>query len=305
MAINADTLLDRLYLKSQVAKWRLLAVLFAVIALVVVAERNSLTSPIEKPFIARLTFDSIITDDQETYKLIDEVSDNAKAKAVIVWLDTPGGSAVGGEEIYLRLRALSQKKPVVAVMRSVAASAGYMMALGADHVIAREGTITGSIGVLIETAEVTELAEKIGIRPIIVKSSPLKGTPNPLEKATPESNKVVQDVINDFYSRFVDMVAERRNIPRDKVLLLADGRIYSGKRALEQKLIDALGGEAEAMQWLVDEKKIPANLEIKDVASEEHMPLIERLSQTMAGKFFQKSSVALDGLAAIWHPNLY
>src|SRR5262249_34918350 len=148
------------------------------------------------------------------------------------------------------------KKPVVAVMRSIAASAGYMVALAADHIVAREGTITGSIGVLIETAEVTELAEKIGIKPVLVKSSPLKGTPSPFEKTTPEAERVIRDVVNDFYNRFVDMVAERRALPRDRVVQLADGRVYSGRKAAEDKLIDGIGGEDEAVKWLVTEKHI-------------------------------------------------
>jgi len=304
MAINADTLLDRLYLKSQITKWRLAAIAFAVIALIIIAERYNKHSPIEKDFVARLSIDGVIGDDQKMYELIDDVGSNPKAKAVIVWLDTPGGSAVGGEEIFLRLRALSAKKPVVAVMRSLAASAGYMVALGTDQVFARDGTITGSIGVIIETAEITQLAEKLGIKPIIIKSSPLKGSPSPFEKSTPEGERVIKDVITDFYGRFVDMVAERRKLPRDKVVALADGRIYSGKSALENKLIDAIGGEDEAMAWLVKEKHIRSNLDIKDVEPAKENGLFDEITQSVAGKFFQSSSVGLDGMVAIWHPHL-
>jgi protease-4 len=304
MAINADTFLDRLYLKSQITKWRLLAIAFAMLALFVLIDQKAPHSAIEQPFVARLAFEGIIEDDQAIYELIEEVSTDPKAKAVIVWLNTPGGSAVGGEEIYVRLRQLAEKKPVVAVMRSVSASAGYMVALGADYIIAREGTITGSIGAMIETAEVTELANKIGINPIIVKSGPLKAAPNPLEKTSPESLHVLQEVINDFHSRFVDMLATRRSLPREKALLLADGRIYSGKRALENKLIDAIGGEEEAIAWLVKERQIAKNLEIRDMEPEQNIPLLERLSQSFAGYFFHNSRLGLDGLRAIWHPAL-
>ncbi len=255
--------------------------------------------------MARITFDGVIGDDQKIYDLISDTADNPKAKAVILWLDTPGGSAVGGEETFLRIRDLSKKKPVVAVMRSLAASAGYLVALGADHVVAREGTITGSIGVLIETAEVTELAEKLGIKPIIIKSSPLKGSPSPFEKDTPESDRVLHAVISDFYSRFVDMVADRRKLPRDKVVALADGRIYSGKRAVQEKLVDAIGGEDEAMKWLVEQKHIKAGLDIKDVKIDQENSLFDELTQSVAGNFFQRSSVGLDGLVAIWHPQLH
>lgn len=305
MALSADTLLDRLYLKGQVSKWRILAVLLGVLTAVVTFEKYSHHSPIENDFVARITLDGIIGDDQQLYELIDEVNDNNKAKAVIVWLDTPGGSAVGGEEIFLKLRAVSAKKPVVAVMRSVAASAGYMVALGADHIVAREGTITGSIGVLVETAEFTELAEKLGIKPLTIKSSPLKASPSPLEKSTPEAEKVMHDLVMDFYERFVDMVATRRHLPREKAVALADGRVYSGRRALETKLIDQIGGEDEAMVWLETQGKIGKGLEIKDVNIEAETDWFTTLSESIAGNFFQSSRIKLDGIAAIWHPQLH
>lgn len=305
MALNADTLLDRLYLKSQITRWRILAIVFAMLALLVAGERFSAHSPIERDYVARLTFDGIIGDDQKIYNLIDDIGENSKIKAVIVWLDTPGGSAVGGEEVFLRLRKLAKKKPVVAVERSISASAGYMVALGSDYIFAREGTITGSIGVIIETAEVTELAEKIGIKPVIIKSSPLKASPSPFEKTTPEAEKVIHDVVNDFYNRFVDMVAERRQLPRERVITLADGRVYSGKAAVANKLIDAIGGEEEAMKYLVEKRHIKDGLDVKDVQVEQENSLFDRLSQSMAGKFFQRSSVTLDGLAAVWHPDLH
>lgn len=306
MAINADTLLDRLYLKSQITRWRILAVLFAVLAGIVVAERYTTHSPIERDFVARITLDGLISDDQAMYDLIDDVAENPKAKAVILWIDTPGGSAVGGEETFLKLRQLAEKKPVVAVMRSIAASAGYMVALGGDYIVAREGTITGSIGVIIESAEFTELAEKLGVKPIVIKSSPLKASPNPLEKTTPEAEAVIQSIIHDFYNRFVDMVAERRKLSRDRVVELADGRVYSGHAAVANKLIDAIGGEDEAMDWLVANRHIRKDLDIKDVQIDQQNSLFDELTQSIAGKFFQKSSVVgLDGLAAVWHPQLH
>jgi protease-4 len=305
MALNADTLLDRLYLKAQIARWRLLAVVCAAVAVISFLDKNAANSPMEGDFVARITFDKIVLDDQRIYELIDDVAGNHKAKAVIVWLDTPGGSAVAGEEIFIRLRQLAKDKPVVAVMRSVAASAGYMIALGADHIVAREGTITGSIGVLMESFEATELANKLGIKPVIIKTSPLKAAPNPLEKTSPEAERVIQELINDFHGRFVDMVAERRKLPKDKVMAIADGRVYSGKKSLEYKLIDAIGGEAEAMAWLASQKKIKAGLRIKDIKIDEKMGVFEQLMQSTSKIFFNSKSIGLDGMAAIWHPELH
>lgn len=305
MALHADTLIDRLYLKSQITKWRILAVVFAVAAVLILGSKYSANSPLESDFIARINIEGFIGDDQKLYKLIDDVTENSKAKAVIVWLDTPGGSAVGGEEIFLRLRKLSAKKPVVSVMRSVAASAGYMIAIGTDQIYAREGTITGSIGVLLESAEVTELISKLGIKPIIIKSAALKGSPSPFEKVTPESEAVMQRVINDFYARFVDMVSERRNIPRPAALQLADGRVYSGRTAVENKLIDAIGGEEEAVNWLVSQKHVSKDLKIKLLEINKEESFFQEMTGSIIGNLLQKSGTPLDGLVAIWHPQLH
>jgi len=305
MTINADTLLDRLYLKGQITKWRILAIGFAVFAFIISFERYLPNAVLTESYIARISIDGIVFDDQKMYDLLRDVEKNRKIKAVILSLDTPGGSAVGGEEMFLRLRDLAKVKPVVVVMRSVSASAGYMIALGADQVFAREGTITGSIGVIIETAEVSQLIEKLGIKPMIIKSAPLKGSPSPFEKPSPESIRVIQQVVDDFYQRFVDMVAQRRGLPRDRVVALADGRVYSGKAAVENKLIDAIGGEQEALKWLVEQKHIEPRLDIKDTKPAKDENLISQLTQSVTGKFFQSSSLSLDGLIAIWHPELH
>lgn len=304
MSLNADSLVDRLYLKGQINKWRAAAVVFAVM-LVLVSVRHYVPGKMtDSDYIARLTISGVIGDDQKTYDLISSLEDDKKVKAVIVWLDTPGGSAVGGEEIYLRLRKLSEKKPVVSVMRSVSASAGYMAALGTDYIFARPGTITGSIGVLIETAEVTELAEKLGIKPISIKSSPLKASPSPFEKSTPEAEKVIKDMIMDFYTHFVDLTAERRKLTKEKALSLADGRVYSGTQAVNNKLIDALGGEEEAKAWLVKNRNISDDLSIFDVEIDQDNSLLDRIMNGLAGQFWQKSRVGLDGLLALWHHEL-
>lgn len=301
MSINADSLIDRLYLKGQINKWRSLAILFALGALFIAIRQVIPSQIMEDNYIARLTINGIIGDDRKIYELISNLEEDKKAKAVIVWLDTPGGSAVGGEEIYLRLRKLSEKKPVVSVMRSISASAGYMIALGTDRIFARSGTITGSIGVLIETAEVTGLAEKLGIKPIAIKSSPLKASPSPFEKSTPEAERVIKDMIMDFYGRFVDITAERRKLPREKALILADGRVYSGSQAVENKLIDAIGGEDDAKDWLVKNRNISADLAISDVEIAPDEKIFDRLIKGVVGEFWQKSRVGLDGLVALWH----
>lgn len=304
MALNADVLLDRLRLKQQVTKWRMIAISVAVIAGLVLLGKGSHYSPIHSNYIARITIADTIMDDDELLKLIDKTADDKNAKAVLVWLDTPGGGALAGQEIYLKLLKLSKKKPVVAVMRTMAASAGYLVALGTDHIVAREGTLTGSIGVLLEIFEATELAQKVGIKPIVIKSGPNKAAPNPLETFTPEQNAVIQGVIKDFFNWFVDIVAERRKLPRDVAENLADGRIYTGRQALKVKLIDELGGDEEAVDWLAKNKKIDASLEIRDVKPDRPVTsLFEQLTQLANGKIGAHMLQRLDGLVAIWQPN--
>jgi protease-4 len=304
MSLNADTLLDRMRLKQQLGRWRMLAILVALFAVWALFEKGSQFSPMESDYIARITVDSVITDDPALSKLIEKTRKDRHAKAVLVWLDTPGGSAVGGQQLYLDLLNLSKAKPVVAVMRTMATSAGYMAALGADHIVAREGTVTGSIGVIMESFEATELAEKLGIKPIVIKSGPNKASPNPMEKFTPDQQAVMQGVIQDFFNWFVDIVAERRNLPRDTVVKLADGRIYTGRQALKVKLIDQLGGEKEALQWLQQNRKISNTLEVKDVKVEkEQQSLFDELSQMANGNISAHFLQKLDGLSAIWQPN--
>lgn len=305
MSLNADQLFDRLQLKAQLLRWRVIAIIAVLLALIGVAERHSKHSPIEGSYVARLNIEGIIQDDPLRDEAISDLQENRNVKAVIVWLDTPGGTAVGGEELYYRLKALAQVKPVVAVMRSMATSAGYMTALAADHIIAREGTITGSIGVIVESFEVTELAKKLGVEPITVKSAPLKGSPSMVEKLSPEGRAALQDVIDDFYQAFVDLVVENRKIPRVTALKLADGRVYSGHQALERKLIDEIGGEDEAMEWLEKEKKIKPGLNIRDVEiAPDALSPLEEFTGSIARKILPGARAPLDGLAAVWHPAL-
>jgi protease-4 len=304
MSLNADTLLDRIRLKQQVSRWRLIAIAVIIASLLFAFEKATSFSPIKSDYVARITIDDTISDDPAVTKLLAETGEDPHARAVLIWLDTPGGSAVGGQQLYLDLLRLSKIKPVVAVMRTMATSAGYMAALGTDHIIAREGTITGSIGVLMESFEVTDLAEKIGIRPITLKSGPYKASPNPTEKFTADQERVLQSVIKDFFNWFVDIVTERRHLPREKVEDLADGRIYTGRQALAAQLIDQLGGDEEAMQWLEKEKKIPHTLEIKDVKlSKESGSIFDLLFQYANGKIGARFNQKLDGLTAIWQPN--
>lgn len=298
---HADVLLDRQRLKRQLTRWKLVGVACILIVLAVIAggRKDGLSLP-TTPYIARYTLEGIITDDRDVLELLEEIRTDKQAKALILYVDSPGGTAVGGERLYTKLREIGVEKPVVTVMRTLATSAAYMAALGTDHIVASEATITASIGVLMESAEFTGMAEKLGVTPISVKSGTLKASPGPLEKASPEAIAAVKVVIMDFYDFFLRLVKERRGLNDTQIQAIADGRIVSGRQALELKLIDTLGGEAEALDWLVNERKIDGGLPVEDVEPEPAPgQWLERLGSSVNGMIRQQLPLS-GGLMAVW-----
>jgi protease-4 len=257
--------------------------------------------------IARIKIDGVIVHDLDRDKAIEELSKKSSVKAVLLHIDSPGGTVVGGERLYLALKKLAEKKPVVTVMDTTATSAGYMVALAGERLIAGAGSVTGSIGVLMQTTDLTQLLEKIGVSAEAIKSTALKGVPSPLEKLTPEGRRATKEVVDDIYAMFVELVAERRKLPPEKVKALADGRVYTGRQALANGLVDAIGGEAEALQWLKTEKGVSDKLRVEDAeldSAETKMPFINRLfgSWLMGGKRLLSERLTLDGLVSVWHP---
>jgi protease-4 len=305
MPIDPDFLVDRRRLRRQITVWRTLAV----IALVgVVAAGIGRAQLFGERHVARLSVSGIITDDPDRTRTIVAAAKDDDIKAVIVRIDSPGGTVVGGETLYRELRELAQKKPVVAVLGELAASGGYMTALAADQIYAREGTITGSIGVIMQTMDVTGLLEKIGVRTEALKSGPLKAVPSPLEPLTDRGREVTRQLVDDMYGMFVDMVAERRKLDRAKALELADGRVYTGRQAKALGLIDAIGGENEALGWLADAKGISRSLPVRELRIQrEDDDWAAWMGESLArltGKTYLSERLKLDGLVAVWHPDL-
>ncbi len=300
MAFDADHILDRRRLKRHLTFWRISAVILLVVLIVAVVGR--LAGWRDGGYVARFTVGRIIVDDAARDEALADVAADNSAKALIVRIDSPGGTVVGGEALYVSLRAVAGKKPVVAVMGQVATSAGYMTALGADHIIARSGSLTGSIGVLLQSADITGLLDKLGVKPESVKSGPLKAQPNPLEPFTEKARAATRDVVLDVFAMFVDMVAERRDLPREIAVSLADGRLFTGRQALANGLIDTIGGEPEAREWLSGEPGIPTSLPVKDVVIERDDPAWRELLGKTFGKTVFSELLNLDGLISLWHP---
>lgn len=299
MSVAPDYLVDRRRLKRRLSWWQLLAL----VALVVVAilAYGRIDNVVARPHIARLSLSGVLTDDVERDKALDAIGNDSSVKALIVRIDSPGGTVVGGEALYRRLLELGDALPVVTVMGEVATSAAYMAALGGERIFAREGTLTGSIGVILQTADFTALLEKLGIQPESIKSTPLKAQPNPLEPMTPQARDAIEAVIADIYQMFVGMVEERRNLSHEVAVNLADGRVYTGRQALANGLIDAIGGEREARAWLEETKNIDRGMSVRDVAPENGATQVSRWLGIL-GKVVMPERVSLDGLMSVWHP---
>ena len=303
MSLDADYVVERRRLKRRLTFWRVLGVVALVAAVVAAAGRFDLRR--QQDHVAQIAIGGLILDDPARDEAMKEVADDDKVKALLVKIDSPGGTYVGGEALYESLRRVGEKKPVVAIMGTTATSAGYMSALGSDHIVARSSTLTGSIGVILQTADVTGLLDKIGIKSVVVKSGPLKAQPNPLEKFSPAARKATEAIIADYFDMFVTLVAERRSLSREQVLKLADGRIFSGRQAKKAGLVDALGAEPEARKWLSETHKIADSLPVKEVKVKHEDELWRDLFDSMIGKVMFSERLSLDGVIALWHPDLW
>ena len=258
--------------------------------------------------MARLSVNGVITDDPDRTRAVIAAGKDSDIKALIVRIDSPGGTVVGGESLFRELSEVARQKPVVAVMGELAASGGYMIALAAEQIFAREGTITGSIGVILQTTDVTGLLEKLGVTTEAIKSAPLKAVPSPLEPLTDEGRRVTRLLVDDMYAMFVDMVAERRRLDRPKAVELADGRVYTGRQAKALGLIDAIGGEDEARAWLAEAKGVSRSLPVRELKiqreDEEWSDWMGGALARLTGKTYLSERLKLDGLVAVWHPDL-
>lgn len=303
MSLSTDALLDRLKLKSEINKWRTIAILVAVLLGFSVIGKSFSGSGGTKDYIARIEVDGIILEDTKRDEKLQAIRDNDNIKAVVVYINSPGGTIVGGEKIYNSLREIATVKPVVAVLGTLAASGGYMAAIGADKIFTSAGTITGSIGVLMQTVEITDLAQKLGVNFITFKSGELKGSPSPMEKLNPNVAKVMQDSIDDGYEYFIGLVKDRRPLTEAEVRGLSDGRIYTGRQAVKNKLVDAIGGEKEAVEWLVKDKKIPSSLKVQEVPlKDKENPLEQFYSSVMGRDNPYIARIFPSGLMAMWKP---
>ncbi|PZO82368.1 MAG: signal peptide peptidase SppA [Mesorhizobium amorphae] len=311
---RADTLLDRRRLRRKLAFWRVGAIVLvglAVAAFSVWQWNGQWRAPVDH--IAKVKIEGTITEDEELLERLERIGDADRVKGVIVSINSPGGTTVGGEAVFNAVRKLAEKKPVVAQVGGLAASAGYMIASATDGIVARQSSIVGSIGVIFPLPNVSGLLDRIGVQVDAVKSSPLKAEPSPFNPTTEEERAMLRAMVLDSYDWFVGLVESRRPLSRAEVLALADGSVFTGRQALERKLVDRLGGEEEAKAWLV-EKGVSDSLEVVEWEPRRQTGLLWGSASSLlrlAGLPDDAAKLAsslgterlfLDGLVSLWHP---
>jgi protease-4 len=299
-SLDHDLLLDRRRLKRHLTVWRVAAVALGALAVFIVV-RGPATG-IGRAHVARLRVEGVISDDRKVTEALDAAARDASVKGLILSIDSPGGTVAGGEALHAAVARFRAQKPVVAVMRGTAASAAYMLAMPAERIFARESTVTGSIGVILQSFDASELLARLGVRPETLTSGLLKGQPSPFQPLTAEGRGALQSVVADLHGQFVAMVAEGRHMPVDDVRILADGRIYTGRQALALKLVDAIGGEPEARAWLAESREVPADtpvrdLETRDLSERTFGFALRGIARTVVSEW-----LAIDGFQAVWQP---
>ncbi len=309
---QAEVIVDRRQLKRRLTRWRILAILAVLLALVALFWSGG---DFKKHFdhIARIHIDGLITGDEATLNLLDDLAKSTRVKGVIIRIDSPGGTTAGSEAIYEKIRKIAKDKPVVAVMDTVAASGGYITAIAADYIVARGNTITGSIGVIFSFPEISKLLDTLGIKMEEIKSGELKAEPTPYKPMSDRVRQVSNEMVQESFAWFTGLVVERRKLSAERVKVLADGRVYTGRQAVTEKLIDALGDEEVALDWLQTEKKLPKNLEVINWFNPVNadptglgFSVVNTVLKALGfeGLRRQVESARLDGLLVLWHPQL-
>jgi len=299
MSLETEALLDRRRLRRSMSLWRSLAVLAVVLALgaVTLMSRDEESgTPFSRNQIARVSLEGMITENRSQIRMLQRIARNDNISAVILYVNSPGGTTTGGEALFETIREVAAKKPVVAQFGTIATSAAYIAGLATDHIIARGNTITGSVGVIFQWAEVSELLGKIGVKMNEIKSGDLKAVPSPFQPLDAAGRETTQRMIAESMGWFRGLVADRRQIDTNVVPGLEQGRIFSGREAITYKLIDEIGGEPEVIKYLIDKRGVGRGLRIVDwkPRSDETLGFLGMTVRAAA------QSIGLGDLAAHW-----
>ncbi len=319
MAIDAEFIADRSRLRRKLTFWRVAAILVLVLAVIaggLMATGGSGRFGDARPQIARISVGGFIAGDQRMTDLFKRVGETASVKGVVIAINSPGGTTTGSEELFHGIQDLASKKPLVAFVDGTAASGAYITALAADRIVARETSIVGSIGVLFQYPDFSGILGKVGVGIEEVKSSPLKAEPSGFHPTTPEARAVLQSVVNDTYTWFKNLVAERRKMTPAEVAAVSDGRIFSARQGIALKLVDQLGVERDAVAWMERDRGVAKDLPVRDwkprgasdftlwssAAFGADLIGFGGLANALRRAGNADSAMKLDGLLAVWQP---
>ncbi|MDC0074573.1 signal peptide peptidase SppA [Alphaproteobacteria bacterium] len=304
MSFEAETLSARSRWRRQLRLWRALAVI-AILALIfsLLSKNQNFKNLIGNEKIARLSVANFISDNQLLSKKFKEINNNDNIKAVILIIDSPGGTSFGGEFIYRNLRKISKNgKPTVAIIRTLGTSAAYLVALGSDRIFALETSLIGSIGAIMISANASELLDKVGIETEVYRSGKNKSIPSFVEKTPEKSKELIQESINKVRDYFINTLKKRRSLSQSEIEYVSDGKVFSGNEALKIKLIDEIGGEQEAIDWLEKKRGIKPNLPVINIDYIEKTNNFLDLLLSVTKKTLESSFLTVDGFLSFWHP---
>ena len=323
MSLDADLIVDRRRMRRKLTFWRVLAFLVAIVAIVGVAatlaRRSDLAVAAGGDYIARIKITGLIRNDEDRVEALEKLAKSG-VKGVVVHIDSPGGTTAGSEQLHNSLRLVAAAKPMVVVVDGLAASGGYIAAMSAEHIVAQQTSLVGSIGVLFQYPNFSEVLKTIGVKVEEIKSSPLKAAPNGFEPTSPEARAAVEALVKDSYDWFRDMVKDRRKMDDELLQRVADGRVFTGRQGVELKLVDELGNEKTAVDWLTKEKGLKPDTPVRDWDLKSrfgdlgflHMATAAVLDAVGLGSFARQleswgsvraiERLNLDGLLALWHP---
>src|SRR5437867_473564 len=224
MSLDSDVIVDRRRIRRKLTFWRVAAGLVAIAAIVTVgaiATRSGPAALTASGSIARVNIEGLIRSDQQRVEALERLEKTSHA-AVIIHINSPGGTTAGSEQLYDSLVRLKAKKPLVVVVEGLAASGGYITAIASDHIVAQSSALVGSIGVLFQYPNVSELLKTIGVKVEEIKSSPLKAAPNGFEPTSPEARAAIEAIVMDSYAWFRGLVKDRRNMDDAQLQQVAD-----------------------------------------------------------------------------------
>jgi protease IV len=322
MSLDADLIVDRRRMRRKLTFWRVLAVLFIAVVILGAAaflgRRTGFAGVGD--YIARVTIQGLIRDDEERVQQLERLGKSTTARAVIVHVDSPGGTTAGSEQLYDALMRLKERKPLVIVVDGLAASGGYITAIAGDHIVAKQTSLVGSIGVLFQYPNFTDLLDKLGVKVESIKSSPLKAAPSGFEPTSPEARAAIESIIKDSYAWFRGLVQDRRHLSDEELQAVADGRVFTGHQGIALKLVDEIGDERAGIAWLAKEKKVNDKLPVRDYQLHRRfadLPFLHaaaaaaldaagfsRLARAIEGwgALQAVERLNLDGLLVLWHP---